>query len=317
MLSHIEVENYQSIKHASLPLGRFTVIVGQTDSGKSALTRAIRTLTSNTRGDSFITTGERLTVIKATTDRGRVILRRGSENDYTLHPESHSEQQKTFTKLNAQVPEEVSAFLGIAAKDPINYAGQFDTPYLLKSTGAEVARTLGELTNVDVIFRAAAESNRQRKNAAATLKVHAAELDTTMATIETYRPLKAQREAITAAQEQLTIAARAQEDLVQLYDLESLFKQAEHGLEFIEKTLTQRLPDIETITTAQQALTDFLDTIKNLQAAAASIKAATTEEQDAITTRDDLEQQYFSTLTTAGTCPTCSQDTTHLHQEQS
>jgi DNA repair ATPase RecN len=313
MLSHIAVENYQSIKSASIELGRFTVVVGQTDSGKSAFTRAIKTLTSNTRGDSFITTGERLTLITATTDKGTVVLKRGSSNEYVLLPDSHPEQQQTFTKLNASTPTEVSAFLGIEAKDPINFAGQFDTPYLLKSTGTEVARILGELTNVDVIFRAAAESNKRRRNASTTLKTRSEDLASLMLTIEDYRPLQAQREAITKAQDALRRAAEADEAIKQLYALYIHIEETEYELAENEKLLAKHIPDITTIEKAQQQLTDFLTIVRDLTQAATDLKHSRAAEADAAEAVATAEQLYFDTLTAAGQCPTCSQDTSHLH----
>ena len=48
---------------------------------------------------------------------------------------------------------------------PLNFAGQLDGPYLLGAAGTEIAQTLGSLTNVSMLFRAAVEAGRVRKGA--------------------------------------------------------------------------------------------------------------------------------------------------------
>ena len=47
MLERLEVKDYQSLADIDIPLGRFTVIVGPSGNGKSALIRALRALWEN------------------------------------------------------------------------------------------------------------------------------------------------------------------------------------------------------------------------------------------------------------------------------
>ena len=202
MLQKVHIENFQSLHDVEVELDGLTVIVGPSSSGKSAFTRALRTLTSNARGDSFISHGEQTCTITAYTDKGVASISRGKKNEYTLIP-SNSEK-KIFTKLAGAVPEEVSEFIGIPAKDPLNYSSQFDMPYLLTASAGEVARTLGELTNVHVIFEASREANRQRLTSTQTLKTRAADLQQTRESLERFITLADQQAAAHDAQEHYT-----------------------------------------------------------------------------------------------------------------
>lgn len=318
MISHIEVRNFQSLHHVDLDLLPLTVIVGASSSGKSALTRALRTLTSNRRGSDFITHGERITTISAATDRGTVTLKRGKatkDNEYIVTPSSPDEQQKTYTKLDGTTPPEVSEFIGIAAKDPLNYAGQFDKPYLLDDvSGSEVARVFGSLTNVHVIFEGARESNRRKLATSATLKTRTTDLTGIKERAEHYRPLKAQLTAITEAEKNLDIARALQLRISKLEAAARTLTEAATIMRRLKPILDTTVPDISTITEAHARLTAYTTTRAALTQAvqgAAQHRALITEHEGAAA---DLERQYLHTLTEHGTCPTCHQPTTALRE---
>lgn len=306
MLSHITIRNFQSLSDVAVELKPFTVIVGPSSSGKSAFTRALRTLTSNQRGDSFITHGETQTVIKAKTDKGTVALLRGKKNEYVIIPEDDPTQQKTYTKLAGNTPEEVSEFIGIPAKDPLNYSNQFDMPYLLTSSAAEVARTLGELTNVSVIFEASREANRQRLQASSTLKTRAADYEALTANLDKYRNLKQNAAYLTEAEEVLSRAREVQTRIsrveqlltsirdipevpqVEVPDLESLVEKNKR-VQRLDKIITQHARASETYSTASKRVASQQEMVQSLEA------------------------QYTQTLRDEGACPTCGQSTEHVH----
>ncbi len=57
MLREIRVKNYQSLRDVKIVPGDFTVIVGESDVGKSALVRAIKAPLINRTGQDFISDG--------------------------------------------------------------------------------------------------------------------------------------------------------------------------------------------------------------------------------------------------------------------
>lgn len=288
MIQAVEIRNFQSLRHVEVELGGLTVIVGPTSSGKSAFTRAVRTLTSNQRGSAFITHGEKLTTITATTDKGTVTLTRGkstADNAYTVIPADDPAAQRTYTKLGADTPEEVSAFLGIEAKDPINYAGQFDKPYLLDDTGGEVARVLGALTNVNVIFEGARESNRRKSGNVSTLRTRASDLEGIQAKLPQYRELKVQAAALDTAEQLISEATRIQRRIAQLTEVVEQQSIAENTISRLEPYLSVKIPDEQEILTAAAKLTSYRDALREQQAAGALVRST----QEALTAAQERE----------------------------
>jgi DNA repair ATPase RecN len=206
VIEHIHVRNFQSLHDVSLDLAPFTVIVGPSSSGKSALTRALNTAIANRRGAAFISQGERTAAITLRTTHGSVTLTRGkgtSDNSYVVIPNDPSHPlapQTTYSKLGGEVPVEVSAFLGIDPKDPLAFASQFDKPYLLDESAPEIARTLGALTNATVLLEGARESNRRKDAHKRTLTTRSADLEVIKAKVPGYRDLKAQVAALGEAE---------------------------------------------------------------------------------------------------------------------
>lgn len=312
MISRIEIRNYQALHHVELELGRFTVIVGPSDSGKSATMRALRMLTSNQRGNAFITTGERVATVAATTDHGTVTLKRGKttkDDSYVILPTDHPEQQKTYTKLNGEVPEEVSAFIGIRPKDPINYAGQFDKPYLLDETGGTSATVLGGLTNVSVIFNAARESNTRKLNSAKMLRTRNEDLTEIRERIEFYRPLKTQLAAMEQAEGHIERARKLTSMLERLQSATSALEAAEQIIAKLTPLAAVEVPSLARIEKIR-AMADRLDQLtEQLSSAQFRNKNSADQLTQALTDITSAQQRYIDQLTEAGTCPTCGQST--------
>lgn len=263
MIESVEVRNFQSLHHVDLELSPFTVIVGPSSSGKSALTRAIRVLIENQRGNSFISHGERVSTITAKTSAGVVTLQRGKgtdDNSYTIIPNDPAHPlapQQKYTKLGGDTPVEVSQFLGINPKDPIAFASQFDKPYLLDERPSEVARVLGELTNVRVIFDAARESNRRKLSSSAELRIRASDLAAIHQKVPAFRVIKDQMSYLDAAADLISHAQEIQE---QLDELETVIESVEINSRRIEqmKPLTEiEIPDEEELVSAYNALLEL------------------------------------------------------------
>lgn len=209
MIESLHVQHFQSLDDVTIELAPLTVIVGPSSSGKSALTRALHTLIANRRGHAFIAHGERIASITAKTSQGTVTLTRGkgtADNSYVVIPNDPSHPlspQTTYSKLGGEVPIEVSRFLGIDPKDPIAFASQFDKPYLLDDSPAEIARTLGSLTNATVLLEGARESNRRKLDAKRTLTTRQDDLQRITERVPAYRALAAQRTALDEAEQHI------------------------------------------------------------------------------------------------------------------
>ncbi len=293
MIETITIRNFQSIQDLTLDLAPLVVIVGPSSSGKSALIRALDTLIQNRRGTSFITHGERVASITATVTSsdplrsGTLTLTRSTQqapNAYTILPsdEAHPLYPKAeFTKLNGETPEPVSQFLGIApGTASLVIASQFDKPYLLDASGSEVARTLGSLTNANIILNGARESNRQKIQSAQTLRTRAADLEAITARIPEFKSLAAQRLALERSETLLDNARSIQGQVKSLTALIDQVEVAERRIPALRAHLAS-LPEPEDIearitayVAARKRLTRYTESIQTVSSAQRGVQRA-------------------------------------------
>lgn len=312
MLSTLSVRNFQSLHEVDLDLAPFTVIVGPSSSGKSALTRAIKTLAGNARGTAFIEHGQKSALIAAENEEHRISLKRTAGttgNEYRVTPLEAREgaSEARYTKLGGTTPPEVSEALRLAPEAVSWLAGQFDAPYLLKDSGGEVARTLGALTNVNVIFEASREANRQRQAAAGVLKTRQADLENVKNLLGNFDTLKARAEAVVEAEahlERYLKAVRAAEELQENWEAlstaVSALKSARGRLQGSQEALERAKRALE----KADALTEEWEA---LMGHVSALQVAKGKEQASGEALAREEKAYEQALHALGTCPTCGQ----------
>lgn len=303
-LQSIHIRHFQSLRDVSLELSPFTVIVGPSSSGKSAFTRALRTLVSNRRGTEWITHGERVATITATTNAGTVTLTRSkstmpAENSYIITPNDntpHAQKgQQTYTKLGGETPEPVSKFIGITSPT-ITFAGQFDKPFLLDDSAAEVARTLGTLTNVDIILSGARESNRRKLETSHTLKTRSADLEDIKARIPAFKALKAQDAALMRAEGLISRARTLERAIARLQDSLGILETLEPIIPQLTRRASVTVPDETSILQASRALRRFERALTDISAQSKAIKASQAN-YDAVDAQEAEIFHSYETLT--------------------
>ena len=169
MLTHLEIENFQSIVKADLELRPFTLITGPNFSGKSATLRALRNLVFNRRGDEFIRHGQDETQVNVALADGDSVLWhkvRGSSADYTLRRSTGVRQN--WLKTGTDVPDDVRQVLDIRRLDidsnfsvTPQFIMQWDIP-LVAESGSRMARILGAMTKLDRVVRAQIACRKDR-----------------------------------------------------------------------------------------------------------------------------------------------------------
>lgn len=167
MLTGLDVSNYQSHRRTRIQLGQLTVVTGASDVGKSSLIRALQLAVQNAAGTGYIRRGSQscavvLTGADETGTSWAAGIERTAKGGGRYRLKIGDSRSQEFTKLGGKVPEEVTRVLRLGE---LNFASQVDRPFLVASTGTEIARVLGELTNVSMLFRAAGEAGRVRKGA--------------------------------------------------------------------------------------------------------------------------------------------------------
>ena len=156
MIKSAHIRNYQSWKDVVLNLvPGINVIVGTSDSGKSALLRAIGWVVFNRpQGTSFIRHGADSASVELDLTRTGIVSRsRGkSANQYRI---GESLEEVVLNAVRGDVPEEVSRVLCMGE---LNIQKQLDSPFLLSLSQPDVARTLNEIANLSMVDTAMARA---------------------------------------------------------------------------------------------------------------------------------------------------------------
>jgi ABC-type oligopeptide transport system ATPase subunit len=312
-LALAKIRRFQSIEEADVDLGDLTVIVGASNSGKSAFGRALRALARNTAGSGHVTLGHKSAIIAAKTQDGTTILLERGAGTSTYRTVANGKEE-AYTKAGTNVPDDIKAILRMPEGSPdAHFTTQFDGPFLLDANGTTAQRVLGELTNVTVLAEAAREANRRRleRHREATMRRKDAEA----AALEVrtrHGSLPARRKAATEARELLNA-------------LTDEMSRAERLQHFAEQVLTARkaaaasraradqlkeaLTDVEDFTSALEAalakpaeLTALAERAgKAARVASAQRDAATKDKERAESCEAELEES----LDRLGLCPLC------------
>ncbi len=308
MIERTEIRNWQSLRKVDLDFGRFTVIVGPSSSGKTGLMRAMRGIASNVRGTGAITRGQKTCAITVRTGDTVISLERAEgSGTYKVLKDG---QVTAYTKLAGAVPAQVTEALKIApvptGGSSINFAGQFDKPYLLDESGSTVARELAELTNVNVVFEAVRNANKRRNALAADLKAHEKDLGHYTAKAAEYAATLPGKLALIAQAEQLAQRATASADRVTA--LQHSIDRLQIAEQVLAKAVVPEGPDLTEFTTAvdrrilfRRHLFEWLTSEQAHTSAETDVQSYTADEQRFQTELVDL-------LRAAGRCPTCGQN---------
>jgi exonuclease SbcC len=191
-LRSVTIENFQSHKHTSLTLAPGTnVIVGASDSGKSAILRALNwVVTNRPLGDAFRSDWGGETRVVVTTTDGHVVerVRSASRNDYIV-------DGAVLTAFGTEVPQEV---LEVLPLDAFSFQNQMDAPFLLAASPGEAARLLNRAASLDEIDLVLANLNRTQLSLNRDIKA-------TQAQIATYKEQLAEYDDLPALEDRLRL----------------------------------------------------------------------------------------------------------------
>jgi DNA repair protein SbcC/Rad50 len=251
MLEKLVIHNFQSLKKVELELGKFTVIVGPSSSGKSAVLRAVRALASYARGSSVITSGEKSLAVSAHMQDHIVTFEKTATTGRYLLTDRATGETEKFSKLNQKVPEQITKVLNIqpvtTTDASLNFAGQFDKPYLLGESASHVAKVLGDLTNVSTIFEAVKAANKKKLAVGALLKTRKSDLDGLLEQAQLFAGLAALRDAVQASESLLEQAEALEARQGRLEEVVASLEHSEASLATL-----QQLPEVPNLDEVEQ-----------------------------------------------------------------
>ncbi len=305
MITDILIEDYQAVRKAHLKLGRFTVVTGPTGSGKSAVVRALKLVAFNARGTAYVRHGAKSAKVLVQDENLLVGITRGGRGQDSYLVNCLGEQ-KTFTKLAGAVPDEVTSLLKLS---DINFAGQFDRPFLLADSGSQVARVLGELTNVTLVFDAAREANRRKLEIARELKAQEKFLAALTEQAQQFRTLKDRRAAAHEAGEllkHLEFLSASTERLGALWSASRAAHSTEAAAEARLAVLSA--PSAEQLDLMHARLSRLLTLHSQYQQADQAASIFLRDQQVLANEEDKAHRALHEALVAAGTCPTCGSE---------
>ena len=156
-LKTLRAQSFQVYEDVTIEFGQFTVLIGQGDSGKSTILRAMRAVFLNDGVDEDIRHGEKKATVTLEFEDGVIIewsKERKKGGCYRMGDQE-------FSKTGGQVPDPIAAYLGIGSIEVdattelfSQLSDQHDTPFLLWETGSKRARILGRATRLDTVISA-------------------------------------------------------------------------------------------------------------------------------------------------------------------
>jgi len=227
-IKSIFLEDFQSHARTKIELagpGGVTIIVGPTDSGKTAIVRALRLLLYNVpQGTEYIRVGRNMATVAVELADGTKVVRERSKsvNRYRIvRPDEHPQ---VFEGFGLSVPLEVQAATGVRAVTigdslelALNLSEQLDGPFLGKSvSGPAKAKILGALAGTEEVDEAQRQLGTDLFRASQEEKRLLNEIEALDTKIHEYDYLPALSEKITSLEALLQAVREAQDRLAKL-----------------------------------------------------------------------------------------------------
>lgn len=159
-ITKVILKNFQSHEYSELEFTQgLNVILGQSDSGKTAIIRGIKwALYNEPKGDFFVREGEKETSVEIFFSNNVILkrIRLSTKNIYEL-TDSFGRLQR-FESFGNTVPPQIYEEIQIRSytnftysKSMLNIAEQLDGPFLIQDSPYERAKAIGKLNDVDIL----------------------------------------------------------------------------------------------------------------------------------------------------------------------
>lgn len=190
----LKLANFQSHRDTEVIFDKgLTVILGQTDQGKSAIIRALKwVLYNEPLGTDFITAGCNSCRVTLEMNDGTIITRARDKNKnrYILQK---GDKKEVFEGFGNNVPLEIIKAHGIPkiqidkdVKSAVNLAEQLEPPFLISESGGNRAKALGRLVGVHIIDTAQRSTNKDLTDAEQFFKFIEKEIENTKEELTDY-----------------------------------------------------------------------------------------------------------------------------------
>lgn len=246
-LTKVEIENFLSHKRTVLTLHPdLNVLIGETNSGKSAILRAIIwCLYNEPKGVEFLRTGEKKVTVTCHFSNGYRLTRSrtDTQSGYYEITSPEGEKQK-FSGFGTDVPIQISnvhqmpaVFLSKDLALKLNVNEQLEGPFLIAESPQRKAQMVGRLVGTQSIDHAIKQLNKELLGYQRTLKVHQEQVNRWEQASEAYHDLPLLAEHLAYFESVIQTQETLEREIQQLRQLKETYeayqvkkKQAEHLL---------------------------------------------------------------------------------------
>lgn len=311
-LASLIVRDVQSLKHVKIPVGRLTVVVGESNVGKSALVRAVTLLARNGPSTGLVRQGADTLAVAAMFDETVVTIKRGAKvSEYQLVPRFDSAPPRKYAKCGIQVPPDVAAFLSLASNDmgELSFALQHDPPFMLSQPASAVARQIAAITNAQMLNDAVRETNRRRLEATQQARSFVREAEECREQLRSFGDLRARRESLGRVTTAVTAAA-AQEMVCST--MRGVMRAVWLSLAELSELEKVKAPgESVVVLESARAKAQAIQKVRSALIKAGELRSGIRHEADAAREWEhgakQLEEDAHRILVEAGVCPVCQQ----------
>ncbi len=172
-IEKVILENFQSHKYSVIEFDNsLNVIVGPSDSGKTAILRAIKwVLYNEPSGDYFIREGENSSSVSLIFSDNSIVQRFRSRSKNAYYIIKANGEEITLEGFGTGVPDEVKEITGIHkilfdrdVSSSINIGDQLEGAFLLSERNSVRSSSIGRLVGVNILDDALRDTLRDNKN---------------------------------------------------------------------------------------------------------------------------------------------------------
>lgn len=212
MIEKVVVRNYQSHETTILYFcSGINILIGKSDSGKSAFMRAIRwVITNRPLGDDNMSRWADMFSCSIKTMDGKKVIRKKEKgfNGYIV-------EGKEFDGMGTAVPKQVDSVLNL---EDINFQSQFDNHFLLSTSPGAIAEYLNTVVDLQVIDDSIDRVNKRLRKASKTIKNKEQEIEETKESLKQLEYLDSLGEEIKEIELLETHSNLKEVDLLDLVD---------------------------------------------------------------------------------------------------
>ena len=221
MFEKLNIRGFQSHKHSILKFVQgVNVIVGESDSGKSAIIRALIWLfTNRPPGNSFLTHGAKSTRVTLGADDHTLSKTKGKgKTKYEI-------DELSLEAMGQNIPEQMIE--AICIKSEVNFMRQLDPPFLLSESPGEVSRQLNNVASLQIIDKVLNKVNSTRLQTTNNYQNAIEEVEALGVELSEYKNLRQIEQKVESAEFNLQNVERLQRKCLGLENIIQSLEEAE------------------------------------------------------------------------------------------